>query len=186
MIRNLPERIFLSGFMGAGKSTIGKVLAEKMDQRFMDLDLFIEHEEGTSIPEIFEHEGEEAFRKAERSAILKAIRNFRGVVALGGGSLQNQHMVDHIKLNGLLVFIETPFSVILERITKNAQRPLLLDDGGDPKSRDVLETELKELYQQRMPLYEQAVIQVDTSKFDDVEGISDKLIRKIKNHVSHH
>ncbi|MDZ7715584.1 MAG: shikimate kinase [Balneolaceae bacterium] len=186
MITNLPDRIFLCGFMGAGKTTIGKVLAEKLEQSFMDLDQFIEHEQGLSIPEIFENEGEDAFRALERSAIRKAIRTFKGIIALGGGSLQDQHILDHIKLNGLLIFIETPFSVIFERIKNNTKRPLLLDDGGSPKSKDVLQAELKALYQQRMPLYEQAVIQIDSSKFDDVDSLSDKLIRKIKNHVSDH
>ena len=186
MITNLPDRIFLCGFMGAGKSTIGRSLAEKLAQKFIDLDQFIEHEEGVSISEMFKNDGEEAFRKAERSAILKVIRKFKGVVALGGGSLQNQHMVDHIKLNGLLIFIETPFSVIFERIGKDTKRPLLLDDGGNPKDEDILKKELKELYQQRRPLYEQSVISIDSSNFDSVDTLSDKLIRKIKNHVSHH
>lgn len=186
MNSNLPDRIFLCGFMGAGKTTIGKQLAQKMEQPFMDLDQFIEREQGNSISQIFRDKGEGVFRKAEKEALLHAISNFKGVIALGGGTLQNQLIVDHIKLNGLLIFIETPFSVIFERITKNAMRPLLLDNGGNPKSNDVLQAELKDLYKQRMPLYKQAVIHIDSSKFDNVDSLSDKLIGKIKNNVSHH
>ncbi len=119
MISNLPDRIFLTGFMGAGKSVIGQQLAGKLERPFLDLDDKITQKAGQSIPEIFKESGESEFRILERRAVLEVIREFTGVVALGGGSLQNQHLVDHIKLNGLLIFIETPISVILDRITKN-------------------------------------------------------------------
>ncbi|MDX1585898.1 MAG: shikimate kinase [Balneolaceae bacterium] len=126
MISKLPDRIFICGFMGAGKSTVGRKLAERLERTFLDLDDYIEHKADKSIPEIFEEGGEKAFRKIERRCILEIIRTFEGIVALGGGSLHNQHMLDHIKLNGLLVFIETPISVILSRIEEDANRPFLL------------------------------------------------------------
>lgn len=186
MISNLPERIFLCGFMGAGKSTIGSKLAEKLGLTFLDLDDFIAHKTGKSIPEIFEEGGEQAFRKTERTCILEIIRTYEGVVALGGGSLQNQHMVDHIKLNGLLVFIETPISVILERIGKDRNRPLLLNEEGKIKNKEILETELGTLYEKRLPLYRQAELTVTDDGNKNTETLVENLMNKITYHVSHY
>ena len=186
MISNLPDRIFLCGFMGAGKSTIGRKLAEKLALTFLDLDDYITHKAGKSIPEIFEEGGEQSFRKAERRCILEIIRTYEGIVALGGGSLQNQHMVDHIKLNGLLVFIETPISVILERINKDTNRPLLLNEEGEVKEKEMLEKELSALYDKRLPLYRQAELTVTDDGNTNIETLVDNLINKIKYHVSHY
>jgi shikimate kinase len=164
MIDNLPERIFLSGFMGAGKSLIGSKLAEELDVPFLDLDDKIEQKAGLSIPEIFENSGEAEFRTIERRALLEVIREFEGVVALGGGSIQNQHMLDHIKLNGLLIFIETPISVILDRIRQD----------------------LEALYEDRRDLYEQAVIKVVNDGNHAPEEIVETLLKKIRNHVEYY
>ncbi|WP_440998601.1 shikimate kinase [Fodinibius sp. SL11] len=186
MISNLPKRIFLSGFMGAGKSVIGKSLARQLDLAFLDLDEKIEEQVGQSIPKLFEESGESTFRTAERRALLEVIRNFEGVVSLGGGSLQNQHMLDHVKLNGLLVFIETPISVILDRISQDENRPLLLDEQGNPKSKKQLKNELTALYEERLTLYQQAVIKVENDGQQSVEEIVEMLLKKIKNHVEYY
>ncbi|WP_445664759.1 shikimate kinase [Fodinibius sp. AD559] len=186
MISNLPERIFLCGFMGAGKSVIGKKLAKKLELSFLDLDDKIELETGQSIPKIFEESGESAFRVAERRALLEVIRKFNGVVSLGGGSLQNQHMVDHVKLNGLLIFIETPISVILDRISQDKNRPLLWDEQGNLKSEKQLKNELTALYEKRLPLYKQAAIQVKNDGRKNVEEIVETLLKKIRNHVEYY
>lgn len=185
MIKNLPDRIFLCGFMGAGKSTIGRELAQKLSISFLDLDNLIEEEAGKSIPEIFKSGEESAFRKLERRCLLDVIRNHRGIVALGGGALQNQHVVDHIKVNGLLIFIETPFSVILQRIIKETNRPLLLDEEGLIKNREILKKQLKTLYEQRLPFYEQAELKITGGGDSNMEQTVRRLIKKIQYHVSH-
>lgn len=171
--------------MGAGKSTIGAELADKMERTFLDLDDYIEHKTGKSIPEIFEDGGEKAFRKIERTCILEIIRTYEGIVALGGGSLHNQHMLDHIKLNGLLVFIETPISVIFDRIDKDLNRPLLLDEEGKIKEKKILEKELSTLYDKRLPLYRQSELTVTDHGEQELETLVDRLMNKIKYHVSH-
>ena len=183
---NLPERIFLCGFMGAGKSVIGRTLAEQLEVSFLDLDDKIEEQTGQAISEIFEESGESAFRVAERRALLEVIRKFEGVVSLGGGSLQNQYMVDHVKLNGLLIFIETPISVILDRISQDENRPLLLDEQGNPKSEEQLKKELTALYEERLPLYEQAVIRIKNDGKKSVTDSVKKLLKKIRNHVEYY
>ena len=186
MIKNLPSRIFLCGFMGAGKTTIGRQLAQNLSVSFLDLDEHIEEEEGKSISDIFEEQGEAAFRKLERNAILEVIRNFKGVVALGGGALQNQHITDHIKVNGLLIFIQTPFSVILERIMTKPHRPLLLNEEGSLKNEEILKKELNTLYKKRLPLYEQAELKISGEKAEDEKVAVDRLLKKIRYHVSHY
>ena len=183
-INNLPERLFLSGFMGTGKSTIGRELARELELSFADLDTMIEEEAGKPIPDIFEQQGEEAFRRLEKEMLLRAIREYEGVLSLGGGALHNQHVVDHLKINGLLIFIETPFSVILDRILQHDNRPLLLDEDGKMKDREVLEDELKQLYEQRLPLYRQAEITLQTDNQSSVEEATAALIKKIRNHVA--
>lgn len=172
--------------MGAGKSTLGRELADKLERTFLDLDDYIEHKAGKSIPEIFEKGGEKAFRKIERQCILEIIRTYEGIVALGGGSLQNQHMLDHIKLNGLLVFIETPISVILDRIDRDTNRPLLLNEEGKVKQKEILEKELSALYNKRLPLYRQSELTVTDDGEEDIETLVDQLMNKIKYHVSHY
>lgn len=186
MISNLPERIFLCGFMGAGKSMIGRRLAKNLDIAFLDLDEKIELKAGQSIPQIFEEAGEAGFRTAERRTLMEVIREYQGVVSLGGGSLQNQHMVDHLKLNGLLVFIETPISVILDRISEDENRPLLLDEQGNPKTKKRLKTELTALYEERLPLYEQAVIKIENDGSRLAAEVVEQLVKKIKNHVEYY
>ena len=185
-IQNLPDIIFLCGFMGAGESTVGRALASRLELAFADLDSVIEEAAGRNIPDIFEEEGEEYFRKLEREQLLKAIRSYKGVLALGGGTLQNQHIVDHVKINGLLVFIETPFSVIFERITGQEGRPLLMDEHGTLKEKDRLQNELKALYNKRLPRYRQAELTINTEDHSTVEETVAALARKIDHHVSHY
>ncbi len=182
---NVPKLIFLCGFMGAGKSTIGRSLAEELDCSFLDLDDRIVDRAGKKIPQIFDESGEGAFRTAERKALLDIVRDDEGVVALGGGSLQNQHLLDHLKVNGLLIHIKAPMSVILERIDGDTNRPLLLDEDGEMKDEDVLEKDLSILYEDRLPLYEQAVITLEISHDQSVEEQTEILINKIRNHVSY-
>ncbi len=186
MTDDMPGLIFLSGFMGTGKTTIGKELAARMGRPFRDLDKAIEEYAGRSIRSVFDDGGEEAFRAIERNCLFDAIKNFRGILSLGGGALQNQQITDRVKLNGLLIFIETPISVILSRIAADSDRPLLLDEKGGVKERRVLQKELQELYEQRLPLYKQAEITINSSKYASADQLVTELIKKIENHVSRH
>ena len=186
MNRTIPERIFICGFMGAGKSTVGRALADKLEMPFWDLDDFIEDQAGQSIPAIFEAAGEQGFRRREQSAVLDIIRQKKGVIALGGGTLQSQHLLDHIKVNGLLIYINTPMDEIIARISGDENRPLLLDEEGNMKSESELEKDLQQLYDERLPFYEQAEITIESTRFDDQEELVQSLVKKIKYHVALH
>lgn len=183
-MKDVPDIIFLCGFMGTGKTTIGKKLADQVECTFLDLDDRIVERAGKSIPEIFESGGEGRFRTVERKALLEVCRNFEGVVALGGGSLQNQHLLDHVKLNGLLIFLNTPFSIILDRIYQDTNRPLLLDEEGNVKERKALEEELRFLYDDRLPLYRQAAISIEMEAEESPDKQVETLAKKIRTHVA--
>lgn len=185
-ITNLPDMIFLCGFMGTGKSTIGKALAGRLLVPYRDLDDIVRQKAGKSIKAIFKDHGEKGFRSMEREHLLDIIRNCKGVLSMGGGVLQNQHVVDHIKLSGLLIFIETPFSVILERIFEDQNRPLLLGEDGNVKEKDILQKELMILYNKRLKFYRQAEITIQTKYHASVEDNVTTLVGKIRNHVSHY
>lgn len=102
------QSLYVTGFMASGKSTLAKALAVELDMDHEDLDHFIEQKEGRSIQAIFDENGEEYFRKKEREYLIELTHNFKGVISLGGGALQDQMIVDHLKVNGLLVCIKAP------------------------------------------------------------------------------
>ena len=154
----IKQPVFLCGMMASGKSTVGKELAKQLDAPFHDLDHIIEEKTGTTIPEIFEIKGEEAFRKIERETILEITAGPSGVIALGGGSLQNQHLTDHIKLSGWLVFLQVPASDLIKRLHHAKGRPMI-DEKSAVKSD--LSEKISSLMEQRIPYYSQAHVTVE-------------------------
>lgn len=175
--------IYLCGFMASGKSTLGKALAEKLGWDFRDLDTVIEQKEGMAITEIFKEKGEDYFREKEREYLLFLTREFKGVVALGGGAIQDQRIADHLKVHGLLVFVDSPMEQIVERVYESDERPILYDEAGKIKSKETLFTELKTLYSGRIDLYKQAQITIKTSLFTSVQEMAEAAKDKILRHV---
>jgi shikimate kinase len=118
--------IYLTGFMGAGKSTVGRALAKLLDRPFVDLDETIESAQGATLTEIFEEQGEMAFRRIE-SGVLRAVDNSHpAVVATGGGAVTVSENCDWMKSQGTTVWLDAPFELILERMSAEnlAGRPL--------------------------------------------------------------
>ena len=182
-LERFKESIYVCGFMASGKSTLGSALAEKLGREFMDLDDVIEKREGKSIRSIFSDEGEAYFRKREWEYLLDLTRNFKGVVSLGGGALQNQRIVDHLKVNGLLLFVDTSLEEITDRVLNSKERPILFNKAGKIKSRESLFTELKALYSGREKFYKQAQISIKTQLYSSVEEMTEASIEKITRHV---
>ncbi len=189
-IRNrdgLPERIWLCGFMGAGKTSAGRELAARLEREFTDLDRVIAGEAGMEIPEIFRREGEKGFRRRERASLDRLAESGSGVIALGGGALQDRRVADRLKRRGLLVFIDTPFSVIFHRIAGDRERPLAAPENaemGKPADDEDKKEELKALYEERRPRYEQAELTVSPLEGETPAELADRLARKIRTHVS--
>lgn len=146
---NLDRFILLCGMPGAGKSTTGRKLAELIGAPFSDSDQWIQEKNGKSIHELF-LEGETYFRKVEQDAVYELIQLAPHILALGGGSLQNDEMIQTLKSVGILIFIDVPLSVLYQRLSNDGERPLL---SGDQKERF---QRLEELYQKRLPMYQKA------------------------------
>lgn len=182
-LKSFDQSIYVTGFMAAGKSTLAKGLAEEMEMKYVDLDHMIEKAEGKSIQTIFDEKGEPYFRETERKHLIELTHNFKGIVSLGGGALQDQMIVDHLKVNGLLIRIETPFDEIVERVKDNSERPILYDHEGKIKSDAALKTELKALYSDRLKFYDQAQIKIDSSEYGSKKKLVKAAIGKIRRHV---
>lgn len=153
MNQNSNQAIYLCGMMGTGKSVIGKHLAKKLNLPFTDLDSKIESETGKKIPQIFKEKGESGFREIEKTTLISYINHPKGVLALGGGSLQNQELVDLIKNSGILIFIDTPKEILFSRLKKSRRRPMI--HGLDMNE---LKNLIEKLLDERKPFYHQANI----------------------------
>jgi len=129
----MPPRVILIGLPGSGKSTTGRRLAGMLRVRFADTDELIEHDAGRTVREIFAAEGEPAFREREAAAIAAALRDFDGVLALGGGALDTAATREAIAASGVPVGrLDASLEVLTARVGDAASRPLL---AGDPAAR---------------------------------------------------
>jgi shikimate kinase len=182
-LERFKDSIYVCGFMASGKSTLGKALAKKLGRDYQDLDDVIEEREEKSIRDIFNKNGEAYFRAKEWEYLLDLTRNFKGVVSLGGGALQNQRIVDHLKVNGILLFLDTPLEQVVDRVLESDERPILFTEDGKIKSRETLFTELKTLYSGRENFYKQAQIIINTTKYSTVEELTEAAIEKLIRHV---
>ncbi len=150
----LGRPVVLIGMMGAGKSHVGRLLAEALDLEFVDSDRKIEEEAGCKISDIFEREGEEKFRVLEESVISALLGSGPVVVAVGGGAVMNQNTAQAIWDKAISIWLDADIDLLADRVGKSKKRPLLA--GGDPK--EILENLLK----QREPIYRKADITVQS------------------------
>lgn len=161
----LDRPLVLIGMMGAGKSTIGKRLAEALHVDFADADSEIEAAAGRSIAEIFENYGEAHFRDGERRVIARLLENGPLVLATGGGAFMDSDTRAVIAEKAISLWLRADFEVLWARVSKRTHRPLL--NTADPRQT------LKDLMAARTPIYAQADItieSVDTPKDDTVEA----------------
>ena len=164
----MDKHIFIIGFMGSGKSTIGPVLASKMDRPFYDLDDLIEEEQERTISEIFESQGETHFRKLESDALVHNQPSKPCVMALGGGTFVSRVNRDYISQHGISVWLKIPLRLARGRCKDSQHRPL----ARDPE-------QWESLFQRREKIYQRADIQVE------VEGKSPQQIcSEIQRHLT--
>jgi shikimate kinase len=146
------RRIVLTGFMGSGKTTVGPIVAERMGWNFVDVDDVIAFEAGTTIPEIFEREGEAEFRRRERAAIAGLTSGEKLVMALGGGAIEDEatRLLLLTIPETLLVHLEVELATTLARCKGTEHlRPVLADESN-----------LKNRYERRLPLYRMAHLSI--------------------------
>jgi shikimate kinase len=163
-------KIVLTGFMGTGKSVVGRRLAERLALPFVDLDDAIEAAAGMTIAEIFALEGESGFRRREREVIASMADRGRCVMATGGGAVLDPENLRNLKTGAVLVCLSADPTVILRRLGDDVRRPLL-------QTQDRL-ARIRELLQQRAAAYAQADLSIDTSEAG-VEEIVDRIVRHL-------
>ena len=156
-----PPRVYLTGFMASGKSTVGPLLADALGHRFVDLDWLIEAKAGQPIPAIFAEGGEAAFRAAEAEALDETTRSSRMVVATGGGALVTPAALRTARMAGPVVWLRASVDTILKRLGDATGRPILAGPDGRPLWGLALRERVETLLAAREPFYEQADLIID-------------------------
>ncbi|HEY0553525.1 MAG TPA: shikimate kinase [Thermoanaerobaculia bacterium] len=165
-------RIFLTGFMGCGKTTIGRRLARKLEVEFVDLDEEVERRAGMTVRQIFETQGEPAFRQMEAEALRGTLALPDAVVALGGGTMAFEANAALVEASGLSIWINPAFATIASRIggRGKSDRPLFKDDA-----------QALALYRERLPAYRRADLTMDVAPREGPEEIAARIALRIGN-----
>lgn len=162
--------VFLVGFMGAGKTTVGRLLAERLAVPFLDLDLAIEEAAGQSVREIFMQRGEPVFRQWEREALERAASGSAAVIATGGGTFASPGNAELMKRHGLTVWLHPTFATLAARIGFEGKedRPLFRD-----------EMQALALYRERLPAYQSADVTIEIGPEETPEEITARILLRL-------
>ena len=166
------KNLILIGMMGSGKSTIGRLLAQKLNLRFFDIDFLIENKTDMKINEIFEKKGEDAFRNLEKEITLKFLNKTNCIISLGGGAFINKIIKTKVEIKGIAIWLNWNSQTLINRIRKNKKRPIALnlDDNG-----------LKDLINTRSKIYSKANYKINCENMNKTEII--KKIAQIYEHI---
>lgn len=169
MGRHRRKLIYLLGFMGSGKSTVGALLARELGWPFIDLDTTIEAAQGQTIREIFEKEGEAPFRAVEHVVLTEASKTEPAVIALGGGTFVQKPNLDFIRsTDGVTIWLECPLQELRRRCAGMNNRPLFRDEAS-----------FAQLFAERLPFYQLAEHRVSTDGRAPAEVVEQILRLKI-------
>ena len=169
----MKNNLILTGFMATGKTSLGKLLAEKLGRNFVDIDQKIEQDTGLSIPKIFEMYGEKYFRELEKKAVAEIVTRKNLVIATGGGTVKDEENLRLLKSSGFIVCLTTEPEEILARTQRRGERPLL-DKPDDERL-----AEIKKLLAQREKFYSQADYTIDTTDWSPLQIMTD-ICKKFK------
>jgi shikimate kinase len=166
-----PANVLLVGFMGAGKSICGRLLARRLGRCFVETDDMIVARDGRSIPDIFVAEGEERFRQLEAEAVESLQMKTDHVVATGGGLPCREGRMEVLKSLGTVVWLDGDFRELYERARRGGERPMLHGRSA---------AEVEALYRQRTPYYRQAHLTIDTTGLG-VDEVVGRLVRALRD-----
>lgn len=158
------DKIYLVGFMGAGKSSVAKALGKRLDWKVEDVDACIERDERRDIPTIFREDGEPYFRSREREVLIQLLPERGAVVASGGGTFADPGNRELMLRDGAVVWLDAPFATIVNRIPSDGRRPLATDRLA-----------MEQLYNQRLAAYRLAHFRVDAGR-GSVEELVDHIV----------
>lgn len=171
----MKTSIALIGFMGTGKTAVGKLLAARMGKEFIELDSLIEQKAGKSIPEIFQQDGEIGFRELEIEVTKEISGKKKAVIACGGGIVLNKINIDRLRKECTIICLMTSPRIILKRTSDDKnERPLLtVTDRA---------SQIKELLRFRQPFYERSAdIKINTSKLN-TDAVAEQIIKKLREY----
>lgn len=163
----MKGNLILIGFMGTGKTSIGKLLATKLGRGFIDLDQKIERDTGMSIPKIFEVHGEKYFRELEKSAVRETCAKKNLVIATGGGTVKDSENFRLLKNSGVIICLTCEPEEIFNRTVRRGERPIL-DGAGDERLATI-----KKLLAEREKFYSKADYTVDTTDWSPMQIMND-------------
>jgi shikimate kinase len=163
------DKVYLVGFMGAGKSSVARALARRLDWRVEDIDVRIESRERRDIPTIFRQEGEPYFRGVEREELIGLLSARGTVVATGGGTFIDPSTRALMLRDGAVIWLDAPFPTILARVPLDGRRPLAADRH-----------EMETLYNQRRAAYSLAHVRLDAGKAS-VEELVDRIVEWLES-----
>ena len=169
----MKKNLVLLGMMGVGKTTLGKIVAEKQKINFVDIDLNIEKKNSMKIKEIFEKKGEDFFRLEEQEEVIESMKKSDCVIALGGGAFINKTIRENILKNGISVWLDVDVSILNKRVMWNKKRPLLNEKNNLKK--------LNELYSKRKKIYKLSNYKI-VCKNQSKEDIAKEIISIYEKH----
>ncbi|MEC7120270.1 MAG: shikimate kinase AroK [Pseudomonadota bacterium] len=175
MPQPVERNLFLVGPMGAGKTTVGRHLADLLDRPFLDSDHEIEQRTGATIPWIFEKEGEEGFRQREQAVIADLTQRQNLVLATGGGVVMRPSNRQHLHQHGIVIYLYTPVSMQLARTARDRNRPLLQTDDPEKK--------LQELLDLRDPYYREIAHYIVPTLDGSAKDLAQKIIQLVSSNT---
>ncbi len=158
------DKIYLVGFMGAGKTSLAKALAKRLDWQAVDIDELIEARERATVAQIFARHGEAHFRAVERAVLAEQLGRPHLVVATGGGTFADVQNRAAIRRDGLSIWLDVPLERLVDRVPADGRRPLAADRSG-----------FERLYHQRRAAYEQAHLRLDAGRVG-VDALVEQLV----------
>ena len=158
------DKVYLVGFMAAGKTTVARALARRLDWQAVDIDELIEQKDRQTVAEIFAKRGEAYFRALERQMLLEQIAPRHLVVATGGGTFADAQNRAAINQDGVSVWLDVPLDRLVDRVPADGRRPLAADRAG-----------FERLYYQRRAAYEQAHVRLDAGRAS-VDALVEQLV----------
>ncbi len=182
MTKKNNNLIYLTGFMGSGKSTIGPILANTLGYSHIDIDQQIERLMFKSITNIFSDFGEKYFREIERSLLLELSDRDSHVISLGGGTITNNTNLKIVKSSGILIYLKTDVEQIYHRLKFKKDRPLIQSTNKTLLTDNELRSRIISLLAKREPFYKKADIVITTTK--QRVGITiDEIVYHLKNFI---
>ncbi|OGU28242.1 MAG: shikimate kinase [Ignavibacteria bacterium GWA2_35_9] len=174
----MKNTIYLTGFMGSGKSTIGPILANTLGWDFFDLDKIIENKTEKKIREIFEQHGESYFRKLETDTLKEISGSNNVVVSLGGGTVANEENLEVLKKTGKIIYLKVSLETVYKRLRYKKDRPALTKSDSENISREEMVDRINKLMNKRAKYYEQADYIIDTDS-GSIGKTIDKIVKII-------